>query len=143
MELDMSAVIESPQEARAPEIQERMLAAATEQSHRIPSKCSGALGAGWTIIVEAGHPLDPFDRNATLCARWPMNSRRLMVAPLMTTDLIQSRDFGADLPRRPAQRAPRLVGRSGGRLRGHFEDLDIGGQCLALRFRPEQHGDHD
>jgi hypothetical protein len=82
MELDMSAVIESPQEARAPEIQERMIAAATEQSHRIPSKCSSALSAGWTIIVEAGHPLDPFDRNAALCARWPMNSRRLMVAPI-------------------------------------------------------------
>jgi len=34
-------------------------------------------------------------------------------------------------------------GRSDGRLRDAFDDLEIGCQRLALGFRPEQHGDHD
>ena len=41
------------------------------------------------------------------------------------------------------RKAPRPVGRSGGRLRDAFDDLEIGCQRLALGFRPEQHGDHD
>ena len=48
-----------------------------------------------------------------------------------------------ELLRRPVQKAPRPVGRSGGRLRDAFDDLEIGRQRLALGFRPEQHGDHD
>jgi hypothetical protein len=44
---------------------------------------------------------------------------------------------------RPVQKAPRPVGRSGGRLRDAFDDLEIGRQRLALGFRPEQHRDHD
>ena len=58
-------------------------------------------------------------------------------------DPLHLRDFGTDPPRRPVQGAPRLMGRSGGRLRGQFDDLEIGRQSLALGFRPEQHGDHD
>ena len=38
--------------------------------------------------------------------------------------------------RRPVQKAPRPVGRSGGRLRSHFDDLEIGGQMLALGLGP-------
>ena len=67
----------------------------------------------------------------------------MSTAPVLTTDPIHLRDFGTDLPRRPVQKAPRLAGRLGGRLRDHFGDLEIGRQRLALGFRPEQHGDHD
>jgi hypothetical protein len=60
-----------------------------------------------------------------------------------TMDPMHLRDFGSDRPRRPIQKAPRLARRSGGRLRDAFDDLEVGRQCLAPGFRPEQHGDHD
>src|SRR5262249_56114284 len=94
MKLYEFAAIDGPEQTSAPEMHQRIIAMATEQSPSIPAQFSGALGpvfgrvqevmaiaheltptvpwdvSWWTIIVEAVHPLDPFDWNALLCANW-------------------------------------------------------------------------
>ena len=94
MKLYEFAAIDGPEETSATEIHQRIIAMATEQSPRIPAKFGSALGpvfgrvhevlaiahelmptvpgevSWWTIIVEAGDPLDPTDGDAPLCANW-------------------------------------------------------------------------
>ena len=94
MKLYEFAAIDGPEETSAPEMHQRIIAMATEQSPRIPTKFGGALGpvfgrvhealaiahelmptvprdvSWWTIIVEAGDPLDPTDWDAPFCANW-------------------------------------------------------------------------
>jgi hypothetical protein len=86
------AAIDGPEQTGAAEMHQRIIAMATEQGPRIPAQFGGALGPvfgqvqeamaiahkltptvprdvrGWTIIVEAGDPLDPIDWNAPFCA---------------------------------------------------------------------------
>jgi hypothetical protein len=94
MQLYEFAASDGPEETSATEMHQRIIAMATEQSPRIPTKFGGALGpvfggvhealaiahelmptvpwdvSWWTIIVEAGDPLDPTDWDAPLCANW-------------------------------------------------------------------------
>jgi len=94
MEFYEFAAIDGPEETSATEMHQRIIAMATEQSPRIPAKFGRALGhvfgrvhealaiahelmptvpwdvSWWTIIVEAGDPLDPTDGDAPLCANW-------------------------------------------------------------------------
>jgi hypothetical protein len=94
MEFYEFAAIDGPEETSAPEMHQRIIAMATEQSPRIPAKFGGTLGpvfgrvqevmaiahelmpsvpwdVSWrTIIVEAGDPLDPTDWDAPLRANW-------------------------------------------------------------------------
>src|SRR6266404_2170488 len=94
MKLYEFAAIDGPEETSAPEMHQRIIAMATEQSPRIPAKFGGTLGpvfgrvqeamaitheliptvpwdvSWWTIILEAGDPLDPTDWDAPLCANW-------------------------------------------------------------------------
>jgi hypothetical protein len=94
MQLYEFAAIDGPEETSAPEMHQRIIAMATEQSPRIPAKFGSALGpvfgrvqeamaiaheliptvpwdvSWWTKIVEAGDPLDPTDWDAPLCANW-------------------------------------------------------------------------
>jgi hypothetical protein len=92
MQLYKFAATDGPEETGATEMHQRIIAMATEQSPRIPAKFGGPLGpvfgrvqevmaiahelmlsvpwdvSWWTIIVEAGDPLDPTDGDAPLCA---------------------------------------------------------------------------
>jgi hypothetical protein len=94
MQLYKFAASDGPEETGVPEMHQRIIAMATEQSPRIPAKFGGALGpvfgrvqgvmaiahelmptvpwdvSWWTRIVEAGDPLDPTDWDAPLCANW-------------------------------------------------------------------------
>jgi len=94
MQLYEFAASDGPEETSATEMHQWVIAMATEQSPRIPAKFGGTLGpvfgrvqevmaiaheliptvpwdvSWWTIIVEAGDPLDPTDWDAPLCANW-------------------------------------------------------------------------
>jgi hypothetical protein len=94
MKLYEFAAIDDPKETSTTEMHQRIIAMATEQGSRIPAKFGGTLGpvfgrvqeamaitheliptvpwdvSWWTIILEAGDPLDPTDWDAPLCANW-------------------------------------------------------------------------